>query len=167
MEYIYLKVLFHFNVNMVCFTWTQNIFRHLLNVWLFFFNRIIGQKECEGNIIHGCSVESIHDTETRLNFVACMIRDNSNPQEAFHRCSKEFTVDVETIQKCFSGLHGRELLKISGEATHALRPPVSFIPTVTLDGAQRRQATILRNLFEEICACLSESGLTPKACESI
>lgn len=128
---------------------------------------ILGPRECEGNIMHCCAVEAIHDTETKLNFVACMIRDNANVQEAFHRCSREFTVDVETIQKCFSSLHGRELLKLAGEATHALQPSVTFIPTILLDGQQRRQATILRDLFSEICTVLSESGLSPKICESV
>ena len=96
-----------------------------------------------------------------------MIRDNGNPQKAFKRCSKEYTVDEETIMKCYNSLHGKELLKIAGEATHSLNPPVSFIPTVLIDGQQRRQATILRDLFAEVCAVLSESGLTPKACEAI
>lgn len=44
-----------------------------------------GEKECEANIIHCCSIEAIHDPSTKLNFVACMIRDNNNPQEAFQR----------------------------------------------------------------------------------
>lgn len=96
-----------------------------------------------------------------------MIRDNNNPQEAFHRCAKEFSVDIETIQKCFNSLHGRELHKLAGDATHALRPAVSFIPTITLDGNQRRQASILKDLLSEICVVLSESGLTPKACETV
>jgi interferon gamma-inducible protein 30 len=96
-----------------------------------------------------------------------MIRDNGNPQKAFQRCSREYTVDDENIQKCINSLHGKELLKIAGENTHALNPPVSFIPTVLIDGQQRRQATILRDLFAEVCAVLAESGLTPKACESI
>lgn len=126
-----------------------------------------GPTECEGNIIHCCAVESIHNTETKLDFIACMIRDNGNPQKAFQRCSREYTVDDENIQKCINSLHGKELLKIAGENTHALNPPVSFIPTVLIDGQQRRQATILRDLFAEVCAVLAESGLTPKACESI
>jgi hypothetical protein len=96
-----------------------------------------------------------------------MIRENSNPQEAFMRCSKEFTVDVETIQKCYSSPHGKELLRIAGDATHALRPMVSFIPTVTLDSQQRRQADILKDLFGSICAVLAESGMVPKSCENI
>lgn len=44
-----------------------------------------GERECEANIIHCCSIEAIHDPSTKLNFVACMIRDNNNPQEAFQR----------------------------------------------------------------------------------
>lgn len=126
-----------------------------------------GPTECEANIIHCCAVESIHDTEIKLNFIACMIRDNANPQKAFQRCSREYNVDVETIQKCYSSLHGKELLKIAGEATHSLNPPVTFIPTVLIDNMQRRQPDILKNLFAEICTVLAESGLTPKACESV
>jgi interferon gamma-inducible protein 30 len=117
--------------------------------------------------MHCCAVESIHDTATKLNFVACMIRDNSDAQEALNRCSKEISVDVENIQKCYDSLHSRELLKIAGIATHALNPPVSFIPTITLDGDQRRQASILKDLFAELCVVLSESGLMPKICESV
>lgn len=99
--------------------------------------------------------------------IGCMIRDNKDPQKALMRCAREFTVDVETIQKCYNSLHGKELLKLAGEATHALNPPVSFIPTVLIDGQQRRQASILRDLFAEICAALAETGLSPKACENV
>lgn len=73
---------------------------------------------------------------------------------------------METIQKCYSSLHGKELLKLAGEATNSLRPRVSFIPTITLDGDQRRQATILRDLMGEICKVLENGGMTPKACEA-
>ena len=44
-----------------------------------------GEPECEANIIHCCAIEAIHDAETRLNVIACMIRDNNNPTEAFQR----------------------------------------------------------------------------------
>lgn len=126
-----------------------------------------GETECEANIIHCCAIEAIHDRETRLNVVACMISDNSNPKEAFMRCSKSQIIDVETIQKCYSSLHGKELLKLAGAATSALRPRVSFIPTITLDGDQRRQATVLRDLMGEICKVLENGGISPKACESV
>lgn len=83
----------------------------------------------------------------------------------YFQCSKQYSIDVETIQKCYTSLHGKELLKIAGEATHALRPRVDFIPTITLDGDQRRQATVLRDLMGEICKVLEVGGgQIPKAC---
>lgn len=38
-----------------------------------------------------------------------------------------------------------------GEYTHALKPSVSFIPTITLNGSQGRQASILKDLLAEVC----------------
>lgn len=128
-----------------------------------------GERECEANIIHCCVIESIHDdADTQLGMIACMIRDNNNPQESFQRCAREYSLaDVETIQKCYTSPHGKELLKIAGEATKALRPSVSFIPTITLDGDQRSQKAILKDLMSEICDVLKSAGMLPKACEGM
>jgi len=37
------------------------------------------------------------------------------------------------VAECAAGMEGDELLKLHGEATNALHPRVSFIPTVLLD----------------------------------
>ncbi|XP_055594351.1 GILT-like protein 2 [Uranotaenia lowii] len=124
-----------------------------------------GPIECEANIIHACVVEAVHDAATRLNMVACMIRDNMIPKNAFYRCAKEYSVEIESIQKCYDSPHGAELLKLHGEATHALRPAVSFIPTITLDGQQGRQASILKDLFGEVCKVAAGRGPKPVVCE--
>lgn len=73
-------------------------------------------------------------------------------------------MDTEQVQKCFDSPHGAELLNQYGELTHALAPPVSFIPTVTLDGAQRRQATILKDLLGEVCKIAGGKKLHPDEC---
>lgn len=124
-----------------------------------------GPIECDANIIHACVIEAVHDAKTRLDMVACMIRDNMIPKDAFYRCAKEYSVEIESIQKCYMSPHGAELLKLHGEATHALRPAVSFIPTITLDGQQGRQASILKDLFGEVCKVASGRGPKPVACE--
>lgn len=124
-----------------------------------------GPIECEANTIHACVVEAVHDAKIRLNMVGCMIRDNLIPKDAFYRCAKENGVEIESIQKCYDSPHGAELLKLHGEATHALRPSVSFIPTVTLDGQQGRQASILKDLFGEVCKIASGRGPKPVECE--
>lgn len=80
-----------------------------------------------------------------------MIANNFNPKEALISCAQSNHFDYDGILKCFNSPHGAELLKLHGEATDALRPRVSFIPTVTLDGSQGRQASILKDLFGEVC----------------
>lgn len=73
-------------------------------------------------------------------------------------------MDTEQVQKCFDSPHGAELLKMHGELTHALSPSVSFIPTVTLDGSQGRQASILKDLLGEVCKIAGGAELHPDAC---
>lgn len=124
-----------------------------------------GPIECEGNIIHACVVEAVHDPRKKLAMVACMIRDNFIPRDAFISCAKQHGVDIESIQKCYDSPHGAELLKIHGEATHALRPAVSFIPTVTLDGAQNDQKAILKDLFGSVCQVVAGRGPKPDVCK--
>lgn len=58
--------------------------------------------------------------------------------------------------------HGAELLKMHGEITHALRPMVTFIPTITLNGSQGRQASILKDLLSEVCKL---TGSHPDVCQ--
>ncbi|XP_017476061.1 PREDICTED: gamma-interferon-inducible lysosomal thiol reductase [Rhagoletis zephyria] len=126
-----------------------------------------GSVECEGNMYHACAIEAIESTKDRLNVIACMIRDNRAPKEAMHKCTRQYGIEnTDLIQKCFNSSHGGELLKLYGEATEALRPPVKFIPTITLDGSQFRQATILKDLLGEVCRTLGETEQTKKYCIS-
>lgn len=81
------------------------------------------------------------------------------------QCAKENHIDYEPIQKCFDSPHGAELLKLHGEATNALRPQMTFVPTVTLDGSQGRQPSILKDLFGEICKVAAGRGPKPAVCE--
>uniref|UniRef100_A0A2M4BY20 Putative gamma-interferon-inducible lysosomal thiol reductase isoform x1 n=1 Tax=Anopheles marajoara TaxID=58244 RepID=A0A2M4BY20_9DIPT len=124
-----------------------------------------GPIECEANTIHACVIEAVHDPKTRLEMVACMIQDNIMPRDAFQRCARENGVEIESIQKCFDSTHSAELLKLHGEATHALRPPVTFIPTITLDGSQANQKSLLKDLFGAVCQVAAGRGPKPDVCK--
>lgn len=67
--------------------------------------------------------------------------------------------------KCYESPHGAELLKVNGEETDALRPKISFVPTVTLDGLQNFQGAILKDLFSEVCKVLAGRGSSPSICD--
>lgn len=123
-----------------------------------------GPVECEANTYHACTVEAVQDQGVLLDMVACMIANNYQPKEAMISCAKEYRVDYEAILKCYDSPHGAELLKLHGEATDSLRPKVSFIPTVTLDGSQGRQASILKDLLAEVCKIVAGHGPMPAPC---
>ncbi|XP_013102066.2 GILT-like protein 2 [Stomoxys calcitrans] len=124
-----------------------------------------GQVECEANTYHACTIEAVQDPRARLDMIACMIRDNRLPKEALHKCAKQHNIDnVDLIQKCFDSSHGSELLKLNGDLTHALRPSVTFIPTITLDGSQGKQALILKNLLAEICKIAGDNDKAEELC---
>lgn len=126
-----------------------------------------GPLECQANIYHACAIEAIDDPKLRIDVVACMIRDNRLPKEAMQRCTREFKVETsELIQKCYESPHGAELLKLHGSATDALRPKMTFVPTITLDGSQGRQASILKDLFAEVCKVAAGRGPLPDVCKT-
>ncbi|KAI8116425.1 hypothetical protein FF38_02923 [Lucilia cuprina] len=124
-----------------------------------------GHLECEANTYHACVIEVVEDALARLEVVACMIRDNHLPKEAFHKCAKQHNIEnIDLIQKCYDSSNGSELLKLNGDVTHALRPSITFIPTITLDGSQGRQATILKNLLAEICKIAGDNEKAEEIC---
>ncbi|XP_026838636.1 gamma-interferon-inducible lysosomal thiol reductase isoform X2 [Drosophila erecta] len=125
-----------------------------------------GPTECQANIYHACAAEMIEDPLLRLEVATCMIMDNRLPEEAMYKCAKQFNFDVTIIQNCFESNRGVDLLKVIGEATHLLRPPVTFIPTITIDGSQGRQESILKDLFSEICKAAGDSEEVKDVCQN-
>lgn len=84
-------------------------------------------------MIHACAIDIINDPAVRLDFLACMIKNNLNPLNITKVCAERMHMDAEPILNCHRDARGKELLAMYGKITDALRPQVSFIPTVTLD----------------------------------
>lgn len=57
------------------------------------------------------------------------------------------------ILNCAKGKKGSQLLKKHGEKTNALNPPVSFIPTIEINGSQDLVplSKILKDLKQSVC----------------
>ncbi|KAH8238774.1 hypothetical protein KR026_007328, partial [Drosophila bipectinata] len=125
-----------------------------------------GPTECQANMYHACAVDIIKDPLIRLEVISCMIRDNRFPQTAMQKCAKQHSFkNIYLIQKCFDSDHGLELVKLNGETKHALRPAITFIPTVTIDGSQGRQASILKDLLSEVCKVLGDTHKYRSICK--
>ncbi|XP_049829460.1 gamma-interferon-inducible lysosomal thiol reductase-like isoform X1 [Schistocerca gregaria] len=122
-----------------------------------------GPVECQGNKVHACAAAIIGSKEMQVKYVACMISNNMNPEEIGERCATKLGIAWDPILQCSRAREGNELLKANGDATYALNPSVSFIPTITLNGNQGNQAAILKNLFGEVCNLYPEPK--PAECE--
>ncbi|XP_021913568.1 GILT-like protein 1 isoform X2 [Zootermopsis nevadensis] len=118
-----------------------------------------GPLECRANKIHACAIAKVTQPDIQLKYITCMISDNMNPEKIGEECAQDHDVRWKEVVGCAVGSEGEELLKQHGEATNALNPRVSFVPTVLLDQSQDNQPGILKNLFKEVCTHLQEQRL--------
>ncbi|XP_033338466.2 gamma-interferon-inducible lysosomal thiol reductase-like protein [Megalopta genalis] len=121
-----------------------------------------GHIECNANIIHACSIDVLKNSSSQLEYISCMIKNNLEPINIMEICARKMKIDIKPILKCFIEEKGKELLAKYGEKTNSLKPRVSFIPTITIDGNSDYQARILKNLLQEVCLHLK---VLPEACK--
>ncbi|CAL4072943.1 unnamed protein product [Meganyctiphanes norvegica] len=121
-----------------------------------------GPVECEANRIHACVSNAVQDKAKVLNIVSCMIDRNSNPPKIGQFCVEKFGVAWSDVERCVKSKKGDEILRHMGELTHSLKPQVSFIPTITIDGSQDDQRLILRSFQKVLCS--RYKGPKPENC---
>ncbi|XP_064099324.1 gamma-interferon-inducible lysosomal thiol reductase-like isoform X1 [Macrobrachium nipponense] len=110
-----------------------------------------GPVECQANMVHACVTNIVKDQTKQLSIVHCMIDKNMQPLVAGQKCvesHKERWVDVEN---CVNSDQGASILKHMGDMTHNLKPKVSFIPTITIDGSQDDQKHVLQDFHKVLC----------------
>ncbi len=77
------------------------------------------------------------------------------------KCAEKHGIsNWDSISTCAEGPEGQELLAQMGDRTHDLKPKVTFIPTIKLDGSLDRQRKILKNLKAEVCSFLVRIQVT-------
>ncbi|KAG5899443.1 GILT-like protein 1, partial [Gonioctena quinquepunctata] len=119
--------------------------------------------ECFANKIHSCAIEFVKDPLIQLKYIACMIADNMVPDEVEERCARELNIDYLPIAECSKNIKGSQLLKMYGERTNSLQPPVKFIPTIELNDSQNTiaQPAILKGLHKSICEVFQNPTILP------
>jgi len=120
-----------------------------------------GEVECEGNMYHACVTSMNLGQDQMVDMVACMIQDNMDPQAAANTCARQHGVYLERLEHCATGAEGQKLHFKAGVKTESLQPPVTFIPTIEIDGSQHRQEKILKDFIGEVCRIYSEKHLKP------
>jgi len=110
-----------------------------------------GPAECQANKIHSCATQYINDKKVLVKYVSCMIDNNYEPKSIGIECAKKYNINWNEIYNCSEGNEGEQLLKLNGEETDNLSPQVSFIPTITINHEQPRQASVLKDFWDVAC----------------
>ncbi|XP_025408104.1 GILT-like protein 1 [Sipha flava] len=111
-----------------------------------------GPVECQANKIHSCATRHIKEKSVLIKYISCMIDNNYEPKKIGIDCAEKFNVNWNKINACSESKEGEQLLKQNGEATDKLWPRVSFIPTITINHEQPRQASVLKNFWSVACS---------------
>lgn len=105
-------------------------------------------------MVHVCAARHVSNADTLMRYVSCMMEDNYDPMAAGRKCAIQVGAGDEAwraVERCVSGEEGGDLMAAIGDDTHSLRPKVSFIPTVQLNGSQDGQKDILKDFLKEVC----------------
>ncbi|XP_064485354.1 GILT-like protein 1 [Ornithodoros turicata] len=122
-----------------------------------------GPAECASNQIHACAIALYPDQDVNVNFVACTLR-HWKPEKAIKKCCKEVKADAQKVEGCASSAQGRTLLQKMGLRTLSVKPPVTYIPSVIIDGVfnKKGQKKIQKNFKAAVCGHLKPP--LPKEC---
>ena len=123
-----------------------------------------GPPECLGNMIHACAVKYVKDQNLINEYIGCMMDNNRQLEEAGQKCATKLGhIDWSVISKCSQSIEGGTLLASLGDDTHSLKPSVSFIPTIQMNGSQQQQNILLKDLTKAVCESFDIEA-KPDAC---
>jgi hypothetical protein len=89
--------------------------------------------------------------------------DNAREAKAGgQKCAGQLNIDWDPILACTEDEEGGRLLAMAGEESNSLRPKMTFVPTVIVDGSQDNQSLMLKNLDQVICKAYK--GPKPDVC---
>ncbi|XP_037088575.1 gamma-interferon-inducible lysosomal thiol reductase-like [Pollicipes pollicipes] len=124
-----------------------------------------GPEECWGNRLHACVIYDTRTTDARLEAVTCLMADYETLNATAPGCVRAAGLDWETVSRCAVSDVSLEKELEFGRRTQALQPPLTSVPTITLDGSQDGQAAMLADLLFYVCETWArKTGHTPEGC---
>ncbi|XP_001602519.1 GILT-like protein 1 [Nasonia vitripennis] len=130
-----------------------------------------GPNECRGNRAQACALYEIEQTikaedqqqQKKVDVVSCVM-GSRNPASAVLQCAERnglSTGSVQKIQSCARTDLGSQLLVAQGEKTKAFESPLTFVPTIVINGEKKSEA--FRNFANTVCQLIPD-GEKPSAC---
>ena len=123
-------------------------------------------------MLHACAIHYVKDQNLINEYIGCMMEHNlEDLTEAGQTCAtkvggEDFVkIHWPAISTCSKNSEGASLLANYGDDTHSLKPRVTFIPTVQLNGSQEKQNILLKDLTRAVCDSFEEPK--PETCLNI
>ena len=127
-----------------------------------------GPEECWGNRLHGCVLSQLAAGGPQLAAVSCLLRNYRQLRRAAPYCVRAAGLDWGVVSRCASSDTSLEAALAFGRRTGELQPPLSFVPTMTVDGAQDGQRLMLIYLELFICETWRQrTGQTASGCPAV
>ncbi|XP_076231238.1 uncharacterized protein LOC143177261 [Calliopsis andreniformis] len=136
-----------------------------------------GSAECDGNIAQACAIHVIKNEESAekvqqltVSLVICAMTSRY-PPSAVPKCADHVGLTQQSkdkIKECIASSLGGELLAANGDKTAALNPPLTFVPTITINGVVNKdvvRASPSNSFVNQVCAQLQE-GTKPSLCSN-
>jgi len=124
-----------------------------------------GPEECWGNRLHACVIYESRSTEQRLDTITCLMEDQTTLREVAPGCLAAAGLDWATASACAESEVSLQKTLQFGQETTQLQPPLTSVPTVTVDGSQSGEKAILADLLFFVCQTWQQrTGETPQGC---
>ncbi|KAL2725304.1 gamma-interferon-inducible lysosomal thiol reductase-like [Vespula squamosa] len=125
-----------------------------------------GFPECLGNKAQACGINAIEsdyqESEQQdqiVYLIGCTMSDQY-PPNAVETCAKNYLTEEtqKRISECIHSTVGDDLLARNGDKTWALKPNISFVPTIVVNGVRTAeiQKAVLYNFKTLICSYLKK-----------
>jgi len=111
-----------------------------------------GARECAGNRVMACAGHVLGRGAAR-GVLACMMAQR-DPSSAGEQCTVAAGLPWGEVGRCSRSRLGNALLYLHGRRTADLRPRLTFVPTVTINGHYSRASLpqVLDGLLAAVCA---------------
>lgn len=125
-----------------------------------------GVRECEVNTIENCVISySKSVPEVYMPIIHC-IEQGRQHLDRSQECVEAGGIPWETINTCWKGTTGNQLMYLAGVATHGLDPEMNWVPWIVVNGVHTDeiQQAATDDLMTLVCS--TYQGAKPAACNT-
>lgn len=125
----------------------------------------IEEDNCDWEKVTLCAF-NLTDTAGEVSFLACMDEQDGEASSAAKSCASTQNLDYNTINGCFTGAQGQELLAVASKAYNDQFPSSTYVPHVFVDDKEFSGDTTSPS-YSVIKQALCDGGSNATVCKGM